>query len=62
MCTAAGESLSDSVYVFMCRHVDVYEYDCFMHVHMYTLHLHVRLYDYVQRCEDTVSVKLRYIN
>ena len=24
------------VYVFMCRHVYVYEYDCFMCVHMYT--------------------------
>ena len=23
-----------SVYVFMCRHV--YEYDCFMYVHMFT--------------------------
>ena len=28
---------------------------------MHILHLYVR-YDYVQRCEDTVSVELRYIN
>ena len=27
---------------------------------MHILHLYVR-YDYVQRCEDTVSVELRYI-
>ena len=25
-----------TVYVFMCRHVYVYEYDCFMYVHMCT--------------------------
>ena len=24
------------MYVFMCRHVYVYEYDCFMYVHMCT--------------------------
>ena len=28
---------------------------------MHILHLYV-CYDYVQRCEDTVSVELRYIN
>ena len=27
---------------------------------MHILHLYVR-YDYVQRCEDTISVELRYI-
>ena len=46
----------------MCRHVYVYLYDLFhvsSYVHM--LHLYV-CYDYVQRCEDTVSVELRYIN
>ena len=26
-----------SVYVFMCRHVSVYERDCFMYVHKCTL-------------------------
>ena len=25
-----------TVYVFMCRHVFVHEYDCFMYVHMCT--------------------------
>ena len=25
-----------TVYVFMCKHVYVYEHDCFMYVHMYT--------------------------
>ena len=25
-----------TVYVFMCRHVYMYEYDCFMYVHMCT--------------------------
>ena len=25
-----------TVYVFMCRHVHVYEYDCFVYVHMCT--------------------------
>ena len=25
-----------TVYVFMCRHVYVYEYDCFMYVHRCT--------------------------
>ena len=29
-------SMSVSVNVFMCRHVYVYEYDCFMYVHMCT--------------------------
>ena len=28
------------VYVFMCRHVYVYEYDCFMHDHNYVQVLH----------------------
>ena len=33
-----------------------------MYLHyVHILHLYVR-YDYVQRCEDTVSVELRYIN
>ena len=52
-----------TVYVFMCRHVYMYEYDCFMYVHMctYCICIHVR-YDYVQRCEDTVDVELHYIN
>ena len=36
----------------MCRHVYVYLYD---------MHLYER-YDYVQGCEDTVNVELRYIN
>ena len=29
--------------------------------YLHILHLYAR-YDYVQRCEDTVSVELRYIN
>ena len=29
--------------------------------YVHILHLNVH-YEYVQRCEDTVSVKLRYIN
>ena len=45
------------VFVFMCRH----EYDCFMYVHTCTYCICVR-YDYVQCCEDTVSVELRSIN
>ena len=47
-----------SVYVFMCRHVYVYENDLF-HVcsYVHILHLHV-CYNYVQRCEDTVGVEL----
>ena len=28
-----------SVYVFMCRHVNVYEYDCFVYVHMCTYYI-----------------------
>ena len=50
------------VYVYMCRHVYVYEYDLltvFSYVHI--LHLYGR-YDYVQCCEDTVSVELLYRN
>ena len=45
-----------TVYVFMCRLVYVYGYDCFYvcsYVHI--LHLYAR-YDYVQCCEDTVRV------
>ena len=44
----------------MCRHVLVYEYDCFMYVHMciYYICIHV-LYGYIQCCEDTVSAELR---
>ena len=32
-----------TVYVFMCRHVYVYEYDCFMYVHIrtYCICMHV---------------------
>ena len=50
--------------MFMCRHEYVYEYDCFMYVHnVHILHLYIHYdYDYVQHCEDTVSVELRYIN
>ena len=46
----------------MFRHVCVFIIWLF-HVSSYVhiLHLYVR-YDYVQRCEDTVSVELRYIN
>ena len=47
------------MYVYMCRHVCVYEHDCFMYLHI--VHLYV-LYDCVQCCEDAVSVELRYIN
>ena len=41
----------------------MYDYDCFiMFICAYNiLHVYVR-YDYVQRCEDTVSVDLRNIN
>ena len=46
-----------TVCVFMCMHVYVYMIvSC-----MFILHLYVH-YDYVQHCEDTVSVKLHYIN
>ena len=48
-----------TVYVFMCRHAYVYEYDCFMYVHMCTYCI---CYDYLQHCEDTVSVELHYMN
>ena len=45
------------VYVFRCRHVYVYEYDCFMNVHMCTYCICVYVMT-VQHCEDTVSVPL----
>ena len=50
-----------TMYVFMCRYVYVYKYDCFMYVHMCTYCICV-YYDYVQHCEDTVRVELHYIN
>ena len=42
--------------MYMCIYMIV---SCRSYEHI--LHLYVR-YDYVQRCEDTVSVELRYIN
>ena len=49
------------VCVYVCRHVYVYEYDFYVCPYVYILRLHV-LYDYVQHCEDTVSVELPYMN
>ena len=45
----------------MCRHVYVYLWLFHVSSYVHILHLYVR-YDYVQRCEDTVSVELHYIN
>ena len=50
-----------SVYVFMCRHVYVYEYDCFMYVHMFTHCIYMYVVT-VQCYGDTVSVELLDIN
>ena len=44
--------------IYMSKHVYVYDHDCFMYAHNYT-HILRLLYDYVQRCEDTVNVELR---
>ena len=46
------------VYVYMCRHVYMSMNVCPC-VHISRLYV---LHDYVQRCEDTVSVEWRYIN
>ena len=45
-----------SVYVYMCRHV---LFHVCLYVHILNLYV---LYDYVQRCEGTVSVNLRFVN
>ena len=45
----------------MCLCVDMYMFMDMIVSCVCSLHLYVR-YDYVQRCEDTVSVELRYIN
>ena len=39
----------------------VYEYDCFMYVHMCMYYICMYCMT-VQHCEDTVGVELRYIN
>ena len=48
---------------YMFVHVTVYVFMWLFHVcsYVHILHLYVR-YDYVQPCEDSVSVELRYIN
>ena len=58
-------SMSVDVYLYMwrcmCRQVYVYLWLFGVRSYVHIFHLYVR-YDYVQRCEDTVSVELRYIN
>ena len=52
-----------TVHMFMFKHVYVYEYDCFMYVHMCTYCICTHFMTmYSERCTDTVSVVLRYIN
>ena len=52
--------VSLSVYVYGCRHM------CMNMIVQVCPYVHILclcvLYDYVQRCEDTVSVGLHYIN
>ena len=50
-----------SVYVCMYRHICVRIWLCHACPYVYILRLYV-LYDYVQRCEDTFSVELLYID
>ena len=56
------------IYIFLCVRVCVYvkTYMCMNMIvslcsRVHILHLYVR-FDYVKRCEDTVSVELCYIN
>ena len=49
------------VCIYVCRHVCVHEYDCLVYSYVHILCLHV-VYDCVQRCDDTVSVEMCYIN
>ena len=54
------------MYICTCDGVCVDMYMCIYMIVprkyiVHILHLYVH-YDYVQRCEDTVSVELRYIN
>ena len=49
------------VHVYMSRPVYVYEYECSV-MSIPTCTCLFKLYDYVQCCEGTVGVELRYIN
>ena len=48
----------------MCLCVDMYVCIIWLfHASSYVLILHLCVrYDYVQRCEDTVSIEMRYMN
>ena len=61
-------NMSVYIYLYMCQCMYICEdlYICMnMIVSCMSIHVHIMrlcvLYDYVQCCEDTVSVKFRYI-
>ena len=58
ICTCVGVCICVlCVDMYMCMNMIVSCMSTYVHI----LHLYV-LYDYVQRCEGTVSVELNYIN